>query len=497
MLNRKLSFGLGLICGLAFAPVYFWPAIFSLSILCAQIYHSSTPKEAAIYGYWFGFGFFLSSLYWISFALLIYIYEFWWAFPFALLGLPAFLAFFIAGLSFISAFFRKNFFFHLIFCTCWIFMEWLISWVLTGLPWALIGYTFTFSSLWLQSVSIFGILGLSFIGVFIGSSLFNKKFITFRIFITGLFLISMTLYGYYREHNNPTSYSDIKVRIVQASIPQTSKWDTNLFWDNLAKQISLSKLDGSPDLIVWSEAALTVPFYYKPVYDALAGAFTKENQILLTGGVNDNRLSGNLFQVYSSLLAINNNELIFDYHKTHLVPFGEYMPLKSVIPLKKITHGFLDYTPGVRKLEYISSLNLKVHPLICYESIFFDEVRILNTKPDVIINITNDAWYGKSSGPFQHFEISRTRAIENGLPMVRAGNNGVSAVLDPLGRVVAKLKLNEINVIDHHLPYKLPSPTLYSLYGNNALYILVLGVLILQSLYLFTVLLFKEKKIFT
>lgn len=497
MLTKRASFFAGFICGLAFAPLYLFPAIFTLSILCTQIYNSPNPKTALCFGYWFGFGFFLSALYWISFGIIVYIEEFWWALPFALLGLPAALALFVSIFAFITWYFRSYIIYHFTFCLLWVLMEWIMSWIFTGLPWALIGYSFCISDYLLQSASIFGILGLSFIAVFIGSAFFNRQFLSSRIILAVLILAGMIIYGKIRLDNNPTRYSPIKARIVQPSIPQTAKWDENLFWTNLNKQIELSQNNNSSDLIIWSEAALVVPFYYQSVYERLMSIFTKQEQILITGGVSDNGLESGNYEIYPSLIAINNSgSLLFDYHKSHLVPFGEYIPLKHYIPnIKKITHGFLDYSSGTRISQYLPALDLKIHPLICYESIFFNEVRILNTEVDLIINVTNDAWFGKSSGPFQHFEISKARAIENGLPMLRSGNNGISAFIDPVGRVLSRLGIDEINIIDGYIPYKLALPTLYSIFGNVALGSLIILVLILQIAAIYSCSKDKSRKI--
>ena len=288
--------------------------------------------------------------------------------------------------------------------------------------------------------------------------------------------------GFYRLQGNPTELSELKVRIVQPSIPQNAKWNPQTFWQNLDKQVEMSNKEGYPDIIVWSEAALTVPYYYKPVYNTLKSVFTKENQILLSGGVNDNNMQGENYEIYSSLIALDDNgKLRFDYHKSHLVPFGEYIPLSKYLPLQKITYGTVDYTPGKREILYLDSLNLYIQPLVCYESIFSEEVRVINSEADLIVNITNDAWYGNSSGPYQHFEISKMRAVENGLPMIRAGNNGISAVIDPVGRVLKKLDLNQIDIIDNLIPLKLLLPTIFSEYGQITVFILALAIFVLQQ----------------
>ena len=140
-------------------------------------------------------------------------------------------------------------------------------------------------------------------------------------------------------------------------------------------------------------------------------------------------------------------------------------------------------------------MNLYIQPLVCYESIFSEEVRVSNSEADLIVNITNDAWYGKSSGPYQHFQISRIRAIENGLPMVRSGNNGISAIIDPVGRVSKKLDLDQIGIIDGLIPLKLLLPTIYSEYGISSLFLWVATILILQLITMFMYFwLFKLKK---
>jgi apolipoprotein N-acyltransferase len=482
-LNRKISFTAGIICGLSFAPVYFIPGIFMLSVLCAQISASESCKQAANFGYLFGFGFFLSTLYWISFGVSVYIEQFWWAIPFALFGLPALLALFICAHSAMAWLFRKTYLYHFIFCCLWLFTEWLMSWIFTGLPWGMLGYAFSISDIMIQPASIFGVLGLSFSALYIGSSLFRKKLLFPRITTSLIICAMMVIFGYNRLQQNPTEFSELKIRIVQPSIPQTEKWSPETFWKNLNDQVELSQKAGDPDIIVWSETALTAPYYYKPIHNSLMSVFTKDSQVILSGGINDNAKQNDEYEIYSSLIAINSDgKLLFDYHKSHLVPFGEYMPFANYIPIKKLTPGILAYTPGMRKIMYLKPFHLYIHPLICYESIFADEVRISNSEADIMINVTNDAWYGKSSGPYQHFEISRIRSVENGLPMVRAANNGISAIIDPVGRTLSRLELNQIDILDGYMPLKLLLPTIYSELGNFALSLWVLFVLILQSM---------------
>jgi apolipoprotein N-acyltransferase len=477
-----------MLSGLVFAPTFFIPALLTLSYLCYIVQKSENWQEAAKFGYLFGFGHFLSGIYWISIGVSVYIADFWWAIPFALFGLPIVLAFFISASCSLSFFAKNNKYYQFIFCLYWVLFEWVRSWIFTGLPWNLIGYAFSFSDILIQPLSIIGIYGLSFIVIYIATSaypLFSKQFTQLKILLASsvLVLTVIVIYGAVRLSNNPTDFTDIKVRLVQPSIPQTEKWNEEEFWHNLMLHINLSENSEPTDLIIWSEAALVVPFDVPQVKSELLKVLNSTNAILISGGISDNKKQGNEFELYSAMYALDKNgHKLFEYHKSHLVPFGEYMPLKKILPFKKLTHGLIDYKEGDGGLVYLEKYDLKIKPLICYESIFSDFVRTNNESADVIINVTNDAWYGKSSGPYQHFHISRSRAVENGLPMIRVANNGISAIIDPFGRIIKKLNLNEINYTQGLIPKKLTSPTIFSQFGNFTLLLLIVFILLINYL---------------
>ena len=500
--NKLFSLLAGIICGLCFAPVFFLPGIFCISLLTAQIKISQTRFEAIKFAYIFGFGFYLSTLYWISFALGVYIDQFWWVIPFALFGLPAFMAIFTSIIALICWQLRDTKIYHFFFCCIWVFIEWVISWIFTGLPWALMGYAFSNWLILIQFASIFGVFGLSFVVVYIASSPYNFLFtkpniekMGFypRIITSVIVLVFIVIYGYLRLEANPTEYTNISARLVQPSIPQTAKWEAEEFWRNLDMHVELSKKEGNPNLIIWSEAALTIPYHLKPVMQAILSVFANDEQILLTGGVSDNNKVDDDLELYSSLIGIDRySTKIFEYHKAHLVPFGEYIPFKNILPLKKITPGLMDYTQGRRKSVIIKKFDLAIWPLICYEAIFPQEVRVSNRLVDLLINVTNDTWYGNSSGPYQHLEISRMRAIENGLPMLRVANNGISAFIDPVGRILSKTELNQVTVLDSYVPKKLSEETFFSKYNPSILLIQVLGVLILQLFVKFCIYFFTK-----
>ncbi|MGI4776434.1 MAG: apolipoprotein N-acyltransferase [Janthinobacterium lividum] len=485
---KKLSMMcLGMLSGLAFAPLFFAPLLITLSVLCSRVKSAISAVEAFKLAWSFGFGHFLTSMYWISIGVSVYIEEFWWVIPFALFGLPMILAFFIAGACVTSWLARGKSYFHFAFCVSWVIFEWLRSWIFTGLPWNLLGYSFSFSDILIQSASIFGIYGLSLIVIYISSIFYryceyssNKYHSTESISLLFLVLSVLIIYGSLRLRNNPTLFSTISVRIVQPSIPQTSKWNENEFWQNLETHIRLSDASkSSPDLIIWSEAALVVPYKYPFIRSRIMEMLKDSKSILITGSVSDNNETGKDFKIFSALQAISpNGDLLFEYHKSHLVPFGEYIPLSHMLPMKKLTPGHIDYTEGQGEIVSLSKLKLKIKPLICYESIFPEFVHTPHNLADLIINVTNDTWYGRSSGPYQHLHISRMRAVENGLPIIRVANNGISAIIDPMGRIIKKLYLNEVGIIDSQLPLKIQSENIYQRLGDfNILMIIILILL--------------------
>ena len=482
----------GAIVGLSFAPLHIFPAIIGLSVLLSKITHSTSIKQAFKYGYIFGFGLFLALLYWIAIGVSVYAEKFWWAIPFALFGLPLIMAFFPAFVSACSFQFRDSKYAHIVFCIIWVFFEWLSSWIFTGLPWGLLGYSFSFSLTLLQSASIFGVYGLSFLAAYLGSMFFVQKNLTVRIGAILPIVIAALIFGYVRLDNNPTEYSDLTARIVQPSIKQEDKWSDNQAFQNINKHIELSTRpfeaakDGltknTADLIIWSEAALTIPYYFPPLYEQLLIMLEDENQVLITGGITDNGLRGRNLEIYSSIIALTHSgELDFEYHKSHLVPFGEYIPFSKYLPLQKITPGIMDYTEGNYEIVTLDKYNIRIKPQICYEAIFPDDAAVSANEADLIINVTNDSWYGNSSGPFQHFQIARMRAIENALPLIRAANNGISAIIDPVGRIIDHTELNAVTTIDSFIPLKLnDNSSLYYRYGYLMLLTFITLVLMLQ-----------------
>jgi apolipoprotein N-acyltransferase len=456
---------------------------------------SSGPWASFRLGYAFGLGLFVSGLYWIAAALLVDVSSFWWLLPFAVVGLPAVFALYI-GLALLAT--------KLVadrlrlpgiarvfaFAIAWTVAEWVRGHAFTGLPWNLIGYAwsggFPGAIAMLQSVAWIGIYGLSFLTVLAASlpaliGMPSRAPISMRrrlvpVVAAGMLVLVPSLLGAIRLQTTPTIDTGIWLRIVQPSIAQSMKWDPAAAARNFRLLLDLSAAPAARRLsaVIWPEAA--TPFLLERNSSHLReiAAIAPEGGYVITGAVRANPPPSPIQHIWNSLEVVDGNgEIVARYDKAHLVPFGEYIPLGDILPLKKITPGTMDYTagPGPRTIE-LSGLP-RFAPLICYEVIFPSAVVDEHDRPAWILNVTNDAWYGQSSGPYQHFAIARTRAVEEGLPLVRAANNGVSGVVDPLGRVRARVDLNTVGYADLPLPAA-GGVTPYGRGGDRILLVLLL-----------------------
>jgi len=445
-------------------------------------------------GWDFGFGFFVAGLYWIAAALFVNIAQFWWLVPFAVMGLPAGLAIFTGAALGASYLFCRWLRLGgtgrvLALALFWAIAEWLRGHVLTGFPWNLIGYAwsgaFPGALTMLQTVSLVGIYGLSLITVLaaalparLGDFSGNRWAPT----LTAVLLIAVPAgWGAYRlAHGHPGDEPGVMLRLVQPSIPESAKNDPSQVLVNFRKLFALSTSPGPKHLsaVIWPEAAAP-PFLDRDggARKALAQAAPLDGYVI-TGTVRTDPAPQPPTHIWNSLVAIDHEGVIrATYDKFHLVPFGEYVPFRSILPMKKITPGMIDFSagPGPRTITLPGLPPFS--PLICYEVIFPGAVVDPAHRPAWLLNITNDAWYGYTSGPFQHVAIARTRAVEEGLPLARAANNGISALFDPYGRVLGRLDLDAVGVLDEKLPDALP-PTLYSRLGDGSFFaaLLLIGV---------------------
>jgi apolipoprotein N-acyltransferase len=279
---------------------------------------------------------------------------------------------------------------------------------------------------------------------------------------------------------------NVTLRLVQPNIDQKVKWQPEHRHRHVIRQLKMSaaaaKTGPAPTHIIWAETAVPYFLAKQKILRAAIGDVTPVHGLTITGTIRGEEVPTGR-KVWNSLQAINfHGEIVGSYDKFHLVPFGEYVPLRSILKFSKLTEGQIDFTPGLGVTTLILPGLPPVGPLICYEVIFPGEVVNRDNPPDWLLNLTNDGWYGQSSGPYQHFAAARLRAVEEGLPLVRVANTGISAVVDGFGRVKARLNLGVTGVLDSSLPKKLTNKTFYSQFGNMPV-LIVLGIFGIGALF--------------
>jgi len=505
---RRLAaaFLAGSLSNLAMAPIFFWPVLFlTLPVLVwlidgsasqagtARPFWRGASARAAVAGWWFGFGYFVFGLFWIGEAFLVEAEKFAWLLPFAVTLLPAGLALFMglaagaARLVWPAGVARV-----LVLALALSATEWLRGHVLTGFPWNVLGYALTSPAAMMQSASLFGIYGLTLFAVviFAGPLVIaadagprgGRRALVWSAALAVVPLLLLYGFGAWRLSGAPMpALEGVHFRIVQASVPQRDKWRAEKQGAIFEDQLDLSRRDPSgrrDDLagithLIWPEAAMPfLPLEHPEALDALGKLLPAGTQ-LISGAL---RLkipglgSSGAPQGYNSLMVFaDNGRLETVYDKIHLVPFGEYLPFQrtlEAVGLEQLTRwrGGFSVGPSPRPLLAIPGLPA-VAALICYEAIFPSAIVEGPQRPGLLINVTNDGWFGASAGPWQHFHQARVRAVEQGLPLVRSANNGVSAVIDGHGRVLAMLGLNDRGVIDSSLPSAL-TMTLYAWLGD-------------------------------
>lgn len=500
---------------LALPPYEFLPVLFvTIPVLVWLLDGVGEPTRsrrrrvmwrAGLIGWWFGFGYFLFGLYWIGNAFLVEAEKFAFLLPFAVTLLPAGLAFFTAAATALA----RLFWFHgyrriAILAVSWTVFEWLRGHILTGFPWNLIGESFTGSEALMQAGALVGAYGLSFIAMLIvgspavfdtraphGVRAFDREFFAApAIALAGLALIWVG--GTARLSSAELAYADdVNIRIVHPDTPFAKDWDDPNRVLTLIGQLLRMSREATPErpqgidgrtIVVWPENAVPVLLAREPYVLAAIGRVLPEGALLVAGSNRGEPApegpANRLRVFYNSLYVVNaSGEIAETYDKHHLVPFGEYVPLRHLLGrlgLKQIVQfqGSFDVGPGPRTLALDDFPPFG--PLICYEVIFPEEIVAPGERPAWLVNITNDAWFGESAGPYQHFSQVRMRAVEQGLPIVRSANSGISALIDPYGRVIESLPLHGRGVIDARLPAPL-EPTLYARLGDLFLLFLLVA----------------------
>jgi apolipoprotein N-acyltransferase len=513
-----IAFAAGVLSALAMAPFNAWPILFltfpTLVWLIdgAAIGRWGGVMVAASTGWWFGFGYFVAGLYWIGYAFLVDAPTFGWMLPFAVIGLPAVLAIYTAiGVALARMLWTRGATRILALGATLTATEWLRGHLFTGFPWNTFGYALASpgrlnsdlaNDLGLalgQSASLIGIWGLTFIAISVcatPATLNDDGSETRRPWlplVLGLAVLAgLGGWGALRLHRTPTSLVDnVHLRIMQPNLQQDVRFNYAARKEVMDRYIALSGLSSGPQSsglrdvthLIWPESPF--PFVLTREPDALAqiAALLSPSTVLITGAV---RLAEPVDpthpRAFNSIYVIDHDGTILAlYDKVHLVPFGEYLPFEYLLErlgLQELTKQQGGFLAGDRRRLITIPGAPRALPLICYEITFPGDVAPPGDRAGWIVNVTNDGWFGISTGPYQHFEQARVRAIEEGLPLVRAANTGISAVVDPVGRIVNSLPLGSEGILDSPLPRPLAAP-IYARVGDAPALIIVAIALLL------------------
>lgn len=479
--RNLLAFILGICATLTLAPFYLFPLIIpAYAGLFLLVGNAASRRRAFADGWWWGWGFFISGLYWFCIALLTDAEKFAWAIPFALFGLNAIIAIYPALACLLFFLFSTN---HktqpihrllpiancLSFSLIWLFVEYARGHLFSGFPWNLAGYSFGFSDISLQLASVSGVYGLTFFAVLLGASFAIIR--TNRIFVMcvwGLFAASLVFGNVRLADAGSGKDTGVVLRLVQADILQHHKWNPKLQQQNLEEYLNLTQTAGIEKVthVIWPETAVPYALYSDTALSYYLGSALPSGVILITGSLRTEG-QGKDYKFYNSVMAIDNSgKIVGNYDKHALVPFGEFLPLRFLIPkLLKLPVGDKDFSSGAGAQTLNWSGLPPVSVLICYEGIFPELAVDIKNRPEWLLNVTNDAWFGISSGPYQHFQMARMRAVEQGLPLVRVANTGITAYIDEYGRIRQYLALGEKGVLDVTLQKSQIHDTIYTRYN--------------------------------
>lgn len=508
-----LMIAAGAIAAASAAPLFILPALFIGLPMLVWALDGAERRRSLVgrifgpafwIGFWFGIGYFAASLHWLGSAFFV---DGGWlvaAMPFAILALAAVLSLFW-GLGTAAA--------HLLWSEgsarifalagCLSLAELARGTLFTGFPFNLVGYALTANAEMMQAASLVGVYGLTFLAILIAATPAlvwpsgDRPLVTRLLpLFAGLGCIALQLgWGHNRLTTTGVSASeDVVIRLVQPAVPQDEKWQVFAREEIVNRLIDLSTMRTNPedaglegvDLLIWPEAALPFFLSQEPQYLARIARMLPEDTILLTGapreayGTDGTIVAG--AKPYNSILAINSDgEVVTSYDKTHIVPFGEYLPFQDFFArfgISQFVHGSEGWAAGeARRLISLPGLPT-ILPLVCYEIVYSGGLGEVVADAGFILVVTNDAWFDGSIGPAQHFHHARVRAVEEGRGLVRAANSGVSAFIDPLGRIEGMLGTQEVGVLKGSPPLPLDGTPFSSLRHVPFVVLVVLGLLI-------------------
>jgi apolipoprotein N-acyltransferase len=491
-----LALGAGIAAALAHPPFGILPGLLGYPVLMLLAERSGTVRGAFWMGWLAGFGYFGVSCWWVAEAFLVNPAQAWMA-PFAASLLPAGIGLFWGGATAVYRRFAPAGLARVtVFAAVFALFEWLRGHVLTGFPWNPAGASWAAGSAGSQFAAVVGVYGLGFITVAAASAFGvlvspGPRKARAGVAIAGLAtLAALIVGGALRLAGAEVQPSATLVRIVQADVQQESKWTPEAYRSIVDRYVNLTARQGAalPDVVIWPEGALPASFNDvfapgAPDGDAIARAL-RPGQTLLAGLARAEPGPDGKALYHNSLIALADEggpglRVAAVYDKHRLVPFGEFLPLgplMGTLGVRSLVHMPADFSPGPWPAPIDLPNAPVVQPLICYESLYPGFTPGAAGRPDWIVNVSNDAWFGATSGPLQHLNLASYRAIETGLPVVRATPTGVSAMIDPWGRIVddQRLDTGESGVIDALLPRPV-GITPYGRFGDLWFWLLVVA----------------------
>ena len=432
-------------------------------------------------GWCFAFGLLMVSLYWVAASMFVDLAHFWWAIPFAVAGLPAMFALYYGLFTLLARWWGVMRLDGIIMLAlCWFLADYARAHMFSGFPWDMLGYVWGGSLPILQVTSVIGIEGLTVVTlliVLLPAALVVPVITrqTRRIFAFSLIvLLALWGWGNWRlEHASAAMVPQVRLRLVQTDLSQSHKWVSEEREAHFQELLNLSFAPGAQPVtdVIWPETAtaffLTEDFQRRQAIAARMPVGTH----VITGVVERAQEPNGHMLYHNSLIAMDaQTNIIAGYDKSHLVPFGEYIPYSRYLPVRALVIGDFEAGEGAvgLRVPHLPPFS----PLICYEAIFSGQVTDSNDRPQWLLNVSNDAWYEGTMGPYQHFAIARVRAIEEGMPLVRVANKGVVGVVDAYGRIKAELGWGKAAFIDSDLPAALP-PTWFAQQRGLGLWLLV------------------------
>jgi len=459
------KYGSGFVAWFAFIPLLF------------ALHRVTSIRQAILFGLITGVIGYTGIIYWIVYVVVNYGYLPIYLGIIIMLLLACYLSVYLAIFAAGIVYFRRQIPLYLIAPVLWICLEYCKSQLFTGFPWENLGYSQYLNLYLIQFADILGVFGLSFLIILVNVSLFEiitkrskREYIIAAA--VSLVLVSVYIYGIFRVNNidqllqNPSAPS-MEVSLIQGNIDQSTKWNENKQKEtlNIYEDISLNNIPVSGGLIVWPETA--VPFNFQDENDLrrqIINLSIKTKSDFIFGSIS---YSPGRHYVYNSAYLLSpEGEVKGKYDKVHLVPYGEYVPLRNVFPLiKGLTAGIGDFSTGDGYFP-LSAAGRKIGVLICYEGILPFAARMYKKESaEILVNITNDAWFGSTSAPYQHLSMTIFRAVETRLYLVRAANTGISAIVDPRGQIVAQTNVFQKDSLKGKVKL-LKIPTFYAEHGD-------------------------------